>query len=732
MLGIGAVFAPRPACAEPPTAKVAVAISLTGANATVDKQILDALRMAVDESNATGAVPPVELVVHDDHGTEDGGKAVAKQIVDSDALMVVGPGLTNLSVVAGPIYGEAGIASIVPTAYGDIVTANPTTFRPLFSTSEMGEALANYLGHVIGGKKAVVIFKESAFGRPVAIGFKRASDHLGIGVTGFSYSTPAEALKAAQDAAALPDHPAIVLASLFDESRPILAALRRAGVTGPILGTSTIATDSFAKLFADEPEERQTPGFFTDGVYAATPMIMDSAGAETLAFADRFHQRYGQDPTWRSVQAFDTARMVMAAVRSAVAAGKPDIRTRRDAARAFLTALDSPANALSGITGPLWFTADRGRKQAVRIGRFHGGMVESAPLQLIPVSRPAPEDIASGALVDTGAGSYARRQQVVYSGIYLNKVPRVDVAQSTFTADFYLWLRFGHGAGPGAVDPTEIEFPEMVHGTFDAKRLADQGELPDGTSYRLWQVRGDFKNDFDLRHFPADRQTLAVRFFNARASSDRLVYALDRRASVSPAVPAAATPEQSESTARRIAADAFHNLSQWSVRHTAESRDILLTNSPLGDPRRLGAEGVRELSGFAVTVDIHRLSLPTLSKTILPLGLLCFIMFVTLFFPAGNVMPRVATVITGALTGSVLLSSTNTQLGNVGYVVDVEYLFYTFFLLCLFCLLVVVTAERFRAAGQPPKALKVEQAARWIFLVACSLAVTTAVYAFSG
>jgi hypothetical protein len=46
--------------------------------------------------------------------------------------------------------------------------------------------------------------------------------------------------------------------------------------------------------------------------------------------------------------------------------------------------------------------------------------------------------------------------------------------------------------------------------------------------YRLWQVTGDFKNDFDLRRYPADRQTLVMRFFNANAASDRIVYVRDR------------------------------------------------------------------------------------------------------------------------------------------------------------------------------------------------------------
>jgi len=101
-----------------------------------------------------------------------------------------------------------------------------------------------------------------------------------------------------------------------------------------------------------------------------------------------------------------------------------------------------------------------------------------------------------------------RRQQVVYTGVYLNEIPRVDVAQSTFTADFYLWARFARVAGTGAADPTEIDFPDLVRGSFDPNRPTRQGDLEDGTTYRLWRMRGDFKNDYDLSRYPFDRQYL--------------------------------------------------------------------------------------------------------------------------------------------------------------------------------------------------------------------------------
>jgi hypothetical protein len=77
----------------------------------------------------------------------------------------------------------------------------------------------------------------------------------------------------------------------------------------------------------------------------------------------------------------------------------------------------------------------------------------------------------------------------------------------------------------------------------------------------------------------------------------------------------------------------------------------------------------------------------------------------------------VTVAITGALSGAVLLSAINNQLGNVGYVIAVEYGFYVFFLLCLLCIVSVLAAERLRAAKHPDSALVVEQTSRVLFAI---------------
>src|SRR5262249_25937751 len=159
-------------------------------------------------------------------------------------------------------------------------------------------------------------------------------------------------------------------------------------------------------------------------------------------------------------------------------------------------------------------------------GRFSRGHIESAPLQLLPVTSPDTTEVASGAVFEMSPDHYARLQGVVYSGVFINEIPRIDISQSSFGADCYLWLRYARDAGVAAPDPNDINFPTLISGQFDP---AEQGEMADGTVYRRWRVQGTFRNDFNLHRFPFDAQHLSLSFFNTRAAADRIVYALDRR-----------------------------------------------------------------------------------------------------------------------------------------------------------------------------------------------------------
>jgi ABC-type branched-subunit amino acid transport system substrate-binding protein len=332
MLAINvAPMAILPARAETPAVKIAALVSRTGPG---------------------GAKPRIKIEDYDDRSTDDGAREAAAQIVHSEALVVVGPGTTTSALAAGPVFGAAGLASIIPYAHGGGGEASPTTFRPVFSTREMGEALANNLRYTLGGTRAVVIFRDNGYGRPIAAGFRSAAERNGISADYRSFGSAAEAVEAARLAAADPQAPAIVLGMIDPDAAPVVKELRRQGAKSLLVGTSAIATDAFADNFAGEAEYQRDRGFFTDGIYAVSPMILDSGNADTLAFAERFRARYGREPRWEAAQGYDAARLGIAAARRA-SLHTTDLRAGRNAALAYLSSLDGPAHAVASLTGPL-------------------------------------------------------------------------------------------------------------------------------------------------------------------------------------------------------------------------------------------------------------------------------------------------------------------------------------------------------------------------------------------
>ncbi|HMK78210.1 MAG TPA: ABC transporter substrate-binding protein [Xanthobacteraceae bacterium] len=735
----------RPSAAEDAQAadsvEFAIAMPMTGEGSTFGQPPAEGAQLAIEEANAERRGPKITFKIYDDKSSDEGARAIAEQVVASRAAMVIGPSFSTQSLLAGPIYAQSGMVSLPPSATSDGITNNAsyTTFRVVFKNSEQGITLANYLARVLKQRRANVIGINNTYGRSLVDDFVKAAKVLDIDAHVFMYDKLDEADAVVNQIVGDPSHSPVVLAILDSDGAPILARLRRAGVEGPFLGGDTFGDSNFAARFASEPEEQLQPGWFTRNLYGLAPTMFDSANADTLAFVERFRKRFGHDPTWTSVAGYDAARVAAEGVRRVAAAngGVPPLPKLRSLLQTFMMSLSEPARAIPALIGPIWFDATRGRHQSIRVGRFNEGRFESAPLQFVLVDNPNANDIASGNVFELTPGVYAKIQRVVYTGLFINEISRVDLQRSSFAADFYMWIRFVKDAGPGAADPTEIIFPNLIAGSFNRNATSKVASMADGTEYYLWRVQGEFRNDYDLHAFPFDVQSLTLPFFNARAAADQLVYVLDGRlasgrpngATGSPApaangtVVAAANAMSANEPASGIAGravaavSAFRNLTQWEPVRAEERRENLVTDSLLGEPSNNGAAVQRELSGFTALVQLKRRTVTTLTKNLLPLLLMTLIMFGSLYFPHGLVKEKVTVAITAALSGAVLLTAINGQLGGIGYTIMIEYVFYAFFALCVLCIISVLTAERLRVSNRQAAALRTEQGTRAIFLL---------------
>lgn len=716
LVGLIATLWPRSPKADSKIAiPIAVAVPLSGTGAAIGQEIVQSIQLYADVVNREGGVNghPLKLLVFDDKGSPETAEQVAQEVVKTPALVLLGHGSSDASIAAGSIYQAHNLPAITGTANNEKVTADrPYYFRMVYTNSTMGSVSSIYAQQVLGFKTASIIYDQessnersqsevikSVFGAKGTIKHIWALD---------SKNRQQSISQIVRELAADPD-PGIVFVTLTkqDVAEDLLVALRRRGLKTPLLGDQVLSRESFAKRFEKYPEENKDPGFFTDGIYVPSPILFDSAGADAQDFATSYQKAYGNPPSYSGAKFYEAAIVAVDALRKA----KPQITSAnvdsdREQVRQALSELNSRKTALNGLTGPLYFNANRSSNQPVRIAQFYDRKLISSVQQFTPVNNPEqlnlPREVQAGNMVRSG-DQYFWQQRVVYTGIDINKLNRIDQSKSNFTTDFYIWFRYS-----GNDDPINIEFPDAVGNSvnptapiFDAKNFL-KSKTTNGLNYRLYRVRGEFKNVFDFRDYPFDAQKLTIRFDNPNLSTDRLIYVIDTLGLKLPQPDA-------------IQKKPFRGLQLWNFKEIFYAQDTSRSTSSLGDPNLFQTNTQIDYPGFSVRMTLQRKTIVFLTKNLLPLLLLTMVSYCVLYFPYSMFVPRIMGPASTLLSGIVLLLSFNNQLPEVSYTVAIEYVFYTYFLLCLIPILVTSIGIRLEKADKKQALRYLDTSARIIF-----------------
>ncbi|MGC4192940.1 MAG: ABC transporter substrate-binding protein [Thermomicrobiales bacterium] len=662
---------------------VAVITSTPGDNDPVDEQVRNAALLARDDFNADAIRSPrMELVFFDDENDPDQAVTIARQVVgDTRIVGVIGHGTSTTSLAAAPIYAEAGLPAITAQSTADSLSQFPDYFRTIFTDSTEATVLSEYIANVFGYKQVSIITGPNDDEASVAHAFANAFAGKGTITHSWtitdnrqeSVASIVDEIKSAKDVGM------VFLALNEDDGYEMVLQLRRAGLDLPLIGSEQLGSTVFSDRFAGLPEEQDAPGFFTQGMYAVSPLLFDSVGGDTLAFADTYHKRFGTRAGWRAPKTWDAITALgVAAQRAHITSDRHKTADYRKAIVTELHDMNSQDDAFRGLAGPLYFS-DGYSPQGFSIGQFDKGGLFSAPTQYRLVTNLSEynmnAEVAAGRAIDLG-DYYMRLYRVVYVGIDMIELRDLSTSSQSYTADFFIYFRYS-----GDDEPLNIVFTNAQKGDLALGTPLNVSTTATGMNYRLFRVQGTFSEPMEFQDYPWDRHELTIRFQNPEHTQSDIVYVPD---------PSEVQKPQAERLVSGFdLSRPFNRVPSWKVESILFEQDAITTEADDYD-----TQGLVQYSEYRTVIEIRRDVNRFLIKNLLPLLLLTLVTYIAIWFPAEQASARVGFAITALLSSSVMLNSISNQLPDIGYTVAIEWGYYVYIALSAVLVLLTIAVDR--------------------------------------
>jgi ABC-type branched-subunit amino acid transport system substrate-binding protein len=664
---------------------IAVVGPMSGEDASIGEEMRRGAEIAVDTFNAANHEHVFELRIFDDRDDPERAVEIAREIVEDPSIIgVVGHGTSTTSLAAAPIYAEAGMPAISGQATTNELSAYPDYFRTIFSNESEAILLSKYIKDVFEQETVTVVAGDSDYEQALNAQFAESFAATG-GTVDATYTVSganrdADVTTVVEGFGSAPPQGMLVMLMTEENGHQFLLNLRRAGIDVPIVTSESMGSNRFASLFADEPEEQEERGYFTNGVFASSPMIYDAVGSDGVVFSRNYLAEFGIAPSWRPARNWDAVTaMATAADRADLAGGDQDVTATRAAVAAELHAMKSPEEAFRGLTGPIFFTENGDSPQGLSMGEFDGRRLGTTSKQYRLVVNTSQydmeEEVAAGRAVEID-GYYVREYRVVYVGVEMIELRDLNTAAQSFQADFFMWFRYD-----GDDEPVNITFTNAANASLALGEPLNTSVTDGGMNYRLYRVQGNFNEPMDFSDYPWDRHDLTIRFQNPTLKQNDLVYVAD------PAVISLSQPERLVSATDQ--SRDFNNVPSWNVESVLYTQAAITTTADDYD-----IEGLVQYSEFRIVIDAGRDVNSFLGKNLLPLVLLTLVTYIAIWFPAEQAGARVGFAITALLSSSVMLGAISTQLPDIGYTVAIEWGYYAYIGLSALLVLLTVAVDR--------------------------------------
>ncbi|MBF0572912.1 MAG: ABC transporter substrate-binding protein, partial [Desulfamplus sp.] len=373
---------------------IAVVCPISGPNSSNGKSVIKGTRLYFDAVNEAGGINGKKVVLDMYDDEDDAAKAekeALKIVKDNKAVAVLGHESSSCSIKGGQIYQKNQIPAVSPTSTDVMVTKNNEWyFRITFNNDFQGRFLANYISKVFQKNTISIIHEDLDYGANLAAIFQKTYQDVGGNVKHiWRYEVKDRNLDSrlkqiVDELQNNSENAGVIFLALHPpEGFKLIKLLRDSGIKNPILFAAGIDSPEFLKKFDQYPNEKNNPGYYTNGMYAASGIIFDTADKNLQAFMESYHSKYGEPANRRAAFSYDAAKVIHKALINAGITGKQNtLQDDRKKIRDYIAAINNPLDAVEGVTGFTYFNETRDPSKPISMGIFKNQQLISAPLQI--------------------------------------------------------------------------------------------------------------------------------------------------------------------------------------------------------------------------------------------------------------------------------------------------------------------------------------------------------------
>jgi branched-chain amino acid transport system substrate-binding protein len=514
---------------------IAVVGPMTGLNPENGRAYREGVQLCLDKVNREGGINGrrVLLDVYDDRNDPLQAREKALEIIEQGrAVAVIGHNYSSCSISGGEVYKRYGIPAISPSSTAPSVTLdNDWYFRTVFNDHLEGSFVANYLRKVFLQDEVAIIHEEDVYGSELARIMVRECGKLGIEVVDkLSFEPRSEQLdeRMSEIITSLRKgryRGPIFLAMQAPEGVRLVKLLRDAAFENMIVAPNAFASKEFQEGFSSFKQEKVEPGYYSNGIFVTSPLLFDSADEEGQRFRNQYRAEHDMaEPDWRAAFAHDAARLVVEASRATEAEGDLEkIQGERRRIRDYLAGLTKIEDAMRGVTGYTYFDRNGDPQRPIFLGLYRDKNIISNLTQFQTIRSlrdiaDIDEALESGRILPVNQ-TYMYRTNVVYTGVTVNEIGKLDIKNLSCELDLNLWFRY-----QGEIDIEDIVFLNAAGPVELGPPLKQQAANRLG--YKLYNIKGSFRIDY-LPSESLEEHTIGISFYHRGLTRSNLIYVTD-------------------------------------------------------------------------------------------------------------------------------------------------------------------------------------------------------------